>query len=140
MYGIPSWSCDGNNVLDVYAASLLAVQRCRDGAGPAAIVADTFRMGGHATHDEREARETFPDSLFAAWGRRDPIGLFEAYLVDQGLDPSELGAIEEQVTEEVDAAAEEALRSRHNAPPGEHALYEGFSEGGPLVGLQNRPI
>jgi TPP-dependent pyruvate/acetoin dehydrogenase alpha subunit len=48
MYGIESWSCDGNNVLDVYAATVQAVDRCRRGEGPAAIVADTFRMGGHA--------------------------------------------------------------------------------------------
>ena len=38
MYGIPSWSCDGNNVLDVYAATRLAVDRCRAGEGPAAVV------------------------------------------------------------------------------------------------------
>ena len=64
IYGMDAWSCDGNNVLDVYAATRLAVARCRAGRGPAALVVDTFRMGGHATHDEREARETFPAELF----------------------------------------------------------------------------
>src|SRR5690606_23397324 len=85
MYGIDAWSCDGNNVLDVYAATRLAVARCRVGKGPAALVVDTFRMGGHATHDEREARDTFPAELFEHWGRRDPIGLFEAYLQQRGI-------------------------------------------------------
>ena len=94
MYGIDSWSCDGNNVLDVYAATRLAAQRCRDGSGPAVIVADTFRMGGHATHDEREARETFGPELFEAWGRRDPIGLFETYLTERGTEASTLEEIE----------------------------------------------
>lgn len=139
MYGIDSWSCDGNNVLDVYAATRLAVERCRGDRGPAAIVADTFRMGGHATHDEREARTTFPDKLFAAWGRRDPIGLFEAYLSGRGVPDSVMSEIESEVTIEMDEAAEEALESRDNVPPPERALYAGFSEGDTLVGIARRP-
>jgi len=139
MYGIDSWSCDGNNVLDVYAATRLAVERCRGDRGPAVIVADTFRMGGHATHDEREARATFPDELFAAWGRRDPIGLFEAYLSGRGVPDSVMSEIESEVTIEMDEAAEEALESRDNVPPPERALYAGFSEGDTLVGIARRP-
>jgi TPP-dependent pyruvate/acetoin dehydrogenase alpha subunit len=140
MYGIPSWSCDGNNVLDVYAATRLAVERCRNGQGPAAIVADTFRMGGHATHDEREARDTFSAALFEAWGRRDPVGLFETWLERRGVDRTVLATVEDEVTEEMDRAADEALESRDRIPPPEQALYEGFSEGGTLIGLANRPI
>ena len=140
MYGIDGWSCDGNNVLDVFAATRIAVERCRSGRGPAAIVADTFRMGGHATHDEREARETFPAEFFETWGRREPIGLFEAYLSERGVDSATLEKIEDEVTEEMDRAAEEALSSRDRIPPPERALYEGFSEGGTLLGLENRPI
>lgn len=138
LYGIPSWSCDGNNVLDVWACTRLAVERCRGGAGPAAVVAETFRMGGHATHDEREARETFPDELFKAWGRRDPIGLFESYLKERVVPQATLEEIETSVTEEMDAATVEALGSRDRVPSPEQALYEGFSEGGVLVGLRDR--
>ncbi len=139
-YGIPSWTCDGNNVLDVYAATRLAAERCRAGEGPAAVVAETFRMGGHATHDEREARETFSAELFAAWGRRDPIGLLEAYLGTQGVGAGELEAIESRVSGEVDRAAEEALAERDRTPEPAMALYEGVSEGGVLVGLEKRPV
>lgn len=140
LYGIPSWSCDGNNVLDVYAATRMAAERCRRGAGPAAVVARTFRMGSHATHDEREARETFPASTFEEWGRRDPVGLLEAYLAGRGLSAELLGTVEAEVVREVDQAAEEALASRDRVPPPEAALYEGFSEGGVLVGLAKRPV
>jgi TPP-dependent pyruvate/acetoin dehydrogenase alpha subunit len=140
MYGIEHWICDGNNVLDVFAATQIAVERCRAGNGPAAIVAETFRMGGHATHDEREARDTFAPELFAAWGSRDPVGLFEAYLEGRGFAPAELQAVEAEVTEEVERAATEALASRDRIPAPEKALYEGVSEGGVLVGLENRPI
>jgi len=140
IYGIQSWSCDGNNVLDVYAAARLAVARCRVGRGPAAIVVDTFRMGGHATHDEREARETFPPELFARWGRRDPVGQFESYLAERGIAADTLSEIEAEVTRMMDEAADEALASRDRIPPPEQALYEGFSEGDTLVGLRRRPV
>jgi len=138
MYGIEALVCDGNNVLDVYAATRIAAQRCRTGGGPAVVVADTFRMGGHATHDEREARVTFDETLFAEWGRRDPIGQFEAYLGRRDIDPSLLTNIEADVTTEMDEAAEEALLSRDKIPPPEQALYSGVSEGGSLVGLSSR--
>lgn len=140
MYGIPGAACDGNNVLDVYAATRLARQRCREGSGPAMLVATTFRMGGHATHDEQEARETFPDALFREWGRRDPVGLYEEVLVRRGFPRETLETIEAEVTEEVEAAAAEALASRDRTPEPEEALYTGFSEGGPLAGLKRRPV
>ena len=140
MYGIPGFRCDGNNVMDVFAATTLAVRLCRGGQGPAIVVADTFRMGGHATHDEREARETFSPALFAHWGQRDPIGMFEAYLEEGGISPEALQSVEAEVTEEMDQAAAEALESRDRIPPPEQALYDGFSSGGVLLGLENRPI
>ncbi len=139
-YGIPSWACDGNNVLDVYAATRLAAARCRAGEGPAAVVAETFRMGGHATHDEREARETFSPELFAQWGRRDPIGLFEAYLEGKGIASDEMEEVETRVRTEIEAATEEALSGRDRRPEGPDAQYRGFSEGGVLVGLEKRPV
>lgn len=140
MYGVPSWVCDGNNVLDVLAATRLAVDRCRGESGPAVILAETFRMGGHATHDEREARATFPSELFTHWGRRDPIGQFEAWLESRGVSVGRLREVEAEVTEEVERAAEDALTSRDRPPRPEGALYEGISEGRVLVGLDERPV
>ena len=139
MYGIPKTVCDGNNVLELFVATREAVEACRRGEGPRAIVADTFRMGGHATHDEREARETFPSELFEAWGKRDPVGLFEACLARLGIVPGQLEEVEAQVTEEVEAAAAEALESRGSVPEGTAAVYEGFGVGGVLEPLSNRP-
>ena len=100
------------------------------------ILADTFRMGGHATHDEHEARRMLDPSLFAKWGERDPVGLYEEYLAGLGrllvsgdgqvagpdADPGEwnralLGRIEEETLQEVDAAEEEALRSHETSVP-----------------------
>jgi TPP-dependent pyruvate/acetoin dehydrogenase alpha subunit len=122
-YGCAGWSFDGNNVLDAYAATKLAVDRCRAGDGPVILSGNTFRMGGHATHDEHDARRLIPSEVYAYWGKRDPIGLFEEYLIHQGVPAAELHRVETDVTAEIDDAAAEALASREsNMPPPESAL------------------
>lgn len=135
MYGVAGLEVDGNNVLDVYAATRLAADRCRAGQGPVMLIVETFRMGGHATHDEREARETFDAALFAHWGSRDPIGLYEAWLEGRGIARDQLAAIEAAVTEEVEAAAERARAKRDTMPSPADAELEGVSAGVRQPGL-----
>ncbi len=129
-YGIQGAAFDGNNVLDAYATTRLAAERCRRGEGPALLVAETFRMGGHATHDEREARDTFPAALFEHWGKRDPIGTYEEYLKADGIAVKRLGEIEAAVIEEVERSADQALQSRDRLPPGESALRDVYAKNG----------
>jgi TPP-dependent pyruvate/acetoin dehydrogenase alpha subunit len=120
-YGMGGTVFDGNNVLDALAATRIAAERCRAGEGPFMLVAETFRMGGHATHDEREARDTFPREWFERWGRRDPVGLYEEYLKGEGVAEETLTEIESEIAREVDRAADEALASRDH-PTAEDAL------------------
>lgn len=145
-YGVEGAGFDGNHVLDAYAATHIAARQCREGRGPALLIADTFRMGGHATHDEREARVTFDPTLFLHWGKRDPIGVYETYLIqgtldlDTGrqVDSSEesckrnaaiLQRIEQKVTDEVERAIDEALMSaRNNMPVGATAADGVYAE------------
>jgi TPP-dependent pyruvate/acetoin dehydrogenase alpha subunit len=118
-YGLDGLSCDGNNVLDVYATSVAAVARCRAGKGPVLLTATTFRMGGHATHDEAEARQLFSPAVFAHWGKRDPIGMYETWLTGtRGVPTQALERIEERVTAEIEKASESALASRGAAAAG----------------------
>ncbi|HVH12888.1 MAG TPA: thiamine pyrophosphate-dependent dehydrogenase E1 component subunit alpha [Longimicrobium sp.] len=117
MYGVNGGTFDGNNVLDAYAATRLAADHARAGKGPTLLIAETFRMGGHATHDEREARSLFDAELFADWGRRDPVGLYEAWLEGEGIERSVLEEIEATVQAEIEAAAEDAIRSRETSMP-----------------------
>ncbi len=139
-YGMHGEVVDGNNVLDVFLTSQRAVERARAGQGPTLIVAETFRMGGHATHDEREARDLFAPEVFEAWGKRDPIGVFEEYLLDLGVDLAggfELGgdleahnraaleAIDAEVTEEMERAGEAALALRAAGGPDPADLLDG---------------
>ena len=138
-YGIEGSTFDGNNVLDAYAATKLAAAACREGKGPVLLIADTFRMGGHATHDEREARATFDAQLFSYWGKRDPIGVYETFLIEGTLDLESgrrakrtdalrernagvLRSLEQGVIDEVDQATIQALDSaRTNMPRAESA-------------------
>lgn len=139
-YGMAGGYADGNHVLDVYAAVRLAADRARSSGAPSMLVMDTFRMGGHATHDEKEARATFDAELFQAWGRRDPIGLFEEYLVaEEKASRDRLAEVEADVTAEVDAAAEAALAQREvRTPDPAAAEYEGISDGIRQPGLTRR--
>ena len=145
-YGVEGGSFDGNNVLDAYAATGLAADLCRTGRGPVLLIADTFRMGGHATHDEREARATFDATLFSHWGKQDPIGIYETYLIESTMDLESgrrakhidglrernaevLRSLESRVTKEVEQAAREALESAHtNMPTGESAADGVYAE------------
>lgn len=145
MYGAAGASFDGNNVLDAYAAARWAVDRCRSGEGPVFLTANTFRMGGHATHDEREAREMFSPEVFAAWGQRDPLGCYEEWLVQAPInlttgvraEPGEaaeanraaLAESEARVNAEIEAATEEALASQaHSMPKPEDAVDGVYGE------------
>ncbi len=131
-YGVPGLTCDGNNVLDVHAAATLLAAECRSGDGPRLLTAKTFRMGGHATHDEAEARAILPKEQFRYWGMRDPIGTFEGYLMEDGppldgrrraakarreANRSLLEEAEARVLSEVEGAEKEALVSRSSRMP-----------------------
>jgi 2-oxoisovalerate dehydrogenase E1 component len=139
MYGMRGEQADGNNVLDVYAATRLAAEHARGGGGPALLLVETFRMGGHATHDEAEARVTFAASLFQHWGQRDPIGLYEEYLAGAGVARQRLQQIEEEIAAQIESAAESALadRERRMPEPG-YAELEGVSAGTRQPGLRER--
>ncbi|MCA9526441.1 MAG: hypothetical protein KC549_09135 [Myxococcales bacterium] len=125
-YGCPVLEVDGNHVLDCYAATAYAAARCRAGAGPVILVARTFRMGGHATHDEREARQLFDAQTYAAWGKRDPIGTYEVWLQTQrGVAVETLAAIEAEVEAELEAAAATALARREASAPDPATVADG---------------
>ena len=139
MYGVHGAFADGNNVLDVWAATRLAADRARAGRGPTLLLVETFRMGGHATHDEAEARQTFPAELFEHWGRRDPIGLYEEYLVSTGIDRERLEAIEAGINVEIESAAEKVRSEKDDLlPEPESAELEGVSDGERQPGLAGR--
>ena len=124
-YGVTGFLCDGNNVLDVYAATKVAADLVRNDHGPVILFAETFRMGGHATHDENEARRIFPPRVFEYWGKRDPVGLYEVYLERHGIPRRTLEETEQRVIEEIGAAEKQALQSRNGNMPDPATVTQG---------------
>ncbi|HEY6322243.1 MAG TPA: thiamine pyrophosphate-dependent dehydrogenase E1 component subunit alpha [Thermoanaerobaculia bacterium] len=85
-YGIPGEIVDGNDVLAVHAVTKRAVERARAGGGPTLIESKTFRMKGHAEHDDAGY---VPPELVERWRQRDPIERCERHLVAAGFATAE---------------------------------------------------
>src|SRR5438046_7743810 len=72
---------DGNDVLAVYGATKRAVDRARNGAGVTLLEVKTFRLKGHAEHDNAAY---VPPSLIEEWKAKDPVERFEKLLIENG--------------------------------------------------------
>jgi len=82
-FGLDSYHVDGNDVMAVHAVTTRAVERIRDGGGPALIEAQTYRFGGHSSSDDPKRYRS--DDDFAAWELRDPLTRIETFLRNVGV-------------------------------------------------------
>jgi TPP-dependent pyruvate/acetoin dehydrogenase alpha subunit len=124
-YGIAGESFDGNDVLAVYEATKRALDRARSGGGPTLLEAKTFRMKGHAEHDDAGY---VPKEQFEEWKTKDPIDRFERHLLGNKLATEEdlkriTAAIDEELSSEVDRALASPM------PPPERAFENVYAEG-----------
>src|SRR5207247_10791287 len=81
-YGMPSEIIDGNDVMAVYLSARRAVDRAREGGGPTFIEAKTFRMRGHAAHDNQSYVAT---EVLDQWSKRDQMAHLERALKENKL-------------------------------------------------------
>lgn len=109
-YGVASASADGNDVVDVYAATHAAVERARAGEGATLIEVKTFRMRGHAEHDDASY---VPKDLLEEWARRDPIDRLVRYMSERGLMDAEA---KHEIDARVQAEVLEAARRAEESP------------------------
>lgn len=105
-YGLPGEIVDGNDVAAVYTTVKQAVERAREGGGPTLIEAKTFRMKGHAEHDDASY---VPKDLFAQWKAKDPIERQAKRLLELGLKAADVEAIDARVKQELDEAEAQML-------------------------------
>jgi pyruvate dehydrogenase E1 component alpha subunit/2-oxoisovalerate dehydrogenase E1 component alpha subunit len=119
-YGIASTIVDGNDVVEVYTTAKEAVERARAGEGPILIEAKTFRRHGHAQHDPAEY---IPKEQREFWEKRDPIALYEAFLMKEKLlDAKGKKEMEEKLTSLLEKEREFA----ENSPmPPEETVHGG---------------
>ena len=100
-YGIPAITIDGTDPEAVAAAFAWAVERAREGNGPALIELVAMRMCGHAHHDDMLYLGKDPQPSWAYpplaesgyadreryefWSRKDPIPAYAAKLEAEGI-------------------------------------------------------
>jgi 2-oxoisovalerate dehydrogenase E1 component len=100
-YGIPAITIDGTDADAIAAAFTWAVERAREGDGPALIELVAMRMCGHAHHDDMlylgkdpQPSWTYPPlaetgyadrERYEFWCRKDPITTYAAKLEADGI-------------------------------------------------------
>ncbi|MEO6982508.1 MAG: transketolase C-terminal domain-containing protein, partial [Edaphobacter sp.] len=101
---------DGTDAVASYKAMVEAVAYCRAGHGPALVHGHVIRPYSHSLSDDernyRSAAELEADSL------RDPISRMQMWLLREGiLDEDGINRLERQVDDEVQRAADLAVRA-----------------------------
>ncbi len=118
-YGMPGVTVDGNDVLAVYDATRIAIERARDNGGPSLIECKTFRMTGHSAHDDVKY---VPKHLFQEWEKKDPILRLETSLLqDKTVTEGDVKRLAARIAREID----EAISLAENDPyPETHEAIE----------------
>ena len=106
-YGIPGVTVDGNDVLAVYQAVKIAVERARSGQGISLVENLTYRWRGHSKSDRNLYRTS--DEI-KEWQQNDPIVRFAKLLIDcRVIDQAEFDLLDKKCKETITQAAETAL-------------------------------
>ncbi len=100
-YNIPGVTVDGNDVLAVYEATKTAVERARKGEGPTLIECMTYRHEGHYCGDQAGYR---PGEYMEEAMAHEAIPTFRKYMLEQGVKEEEIVKVEEEITQEIEAA------------------------------------
>ena len=107
-----------------YDATHEAADRARRGEGPTLLECLTFRMKGHAQHDNQAY---VPSDVLEDWAARDPIARYERVLEARGVaSRDDVDAMVERIDREVD----EAVRLAEADPmPDPASAAEGVFDG-----------
>jgi len=110
-YGFPGVIVDGNDPLDVFAATRAAIHRARAGEGPSLVECKTYRYLAHTSDDDDRTYRS-PEEV-EAWRKKDPLNGMRQYLIEQRLLPE---AAEAELLAGVKAEIDEALAAAEAAP------------------------
>ncbi|MGO4489038.1 thiamine pyrophosphate-dependent dehydrogenase E1 component subunit alpha [Microbacterium sp. 2RAF4] len=131
-YGIPSVRVDGNDVLASYAVSRVALDEAREGKGPQAIEAVTYRLGAHTTSDDPTKYRGSDEEQY--WAGRDPIVRMRAFLEARGASGQLFADVD---AEAADAAEDLRARTVELGPPSADKMFDHvYSEPHPLIDQQ----
>lgn len=120
-YDVPGVIVNGQDVEEVYEATVEAVERARAGDGPTVIEAKTYRFEGHYEGDPQWYKddEDLPD-----WRTADPVETYrDELLADDVLSEADY----EEMTDAIDAELDAAVEFANDSPlPEPEAAYEGL--------------
>lgn len=124
-YGMPGYTIDGNDPLEVYKAVKEAADRGRRGEGPTLIETVSYRLTAHSSDDDDRVyrdREEVEEAK-----KNDPIFTFANYLKEVGVLTEES---EKQMLDEIMQLVNEATEYAENAPYAEpeEALKHVYAE------------
>lgn len=117
-YGIPGEQVDGMDVLAVQKAARQALDYVRGGNGPYILEMMTYRYRGHSMSDPAKYRTK--EEVENMKHDRDPITHVKDMLQTQGVKEDEIKAIDKEIKEIVNAAAQFA---QENPEPDEAELW-----------------
>jgi len=115
-YGIPGVIVDGQDFDAVYKATAEAVARARAGEGPTLIEAKTYRFDEHCVGLFIKGGYRGSDEVSFYKNERDPVTLYRAALLDQGMSISALSEIEQEAAALVAEAVTFAKDSPYPEP------------------------
>ncbi len=108
-YGMPGFTVDGNDPVDMYAHASVAIERARAGEGPTLLECKTFRFLGHVLGDDdfymtKEEKE--------AAMAKDPLPILRAKLIADGhASEDQLAKMQADIEAEVADAQEFGMNS-----------------------------
>ena len=104
---MPTYAIDGTRFEPMYQMLPLAIERMRQGGGPALVEGQVIRMDSHSSSDDQKkyrSQEELNEML-----ERDPIHQTERYLQRHRiLTEEQMQQMRDQTKTEVDRAADEA--------------------------------
>jgi 2-oxoisovalerate dehydrogenase E1 component alpha subunit len=124
-YGMPGFTVDGNDPLEVYRVVKEAADRGRRGEGPTLIETISYRLTPHSSDDDDRSYRAQDEVAEAK--AKDPLLTFGAYLKENGVLNEE---IEKQLNDRIMKLVNEATEYAENAPYAEpeHALKHVYAE------------
>lgn len=110
-YGMPGYTVDGNNPLEVYRVVKEAADRARRGEGPTLIETVSYRLTAHSSDDDDLVYRTKEEVAEAK--KNDPLHTFALYLREAGILTGEK---EQQLLDEITIIINEATEYAEQAP------------------------
>lgn len=114
-YGMPGYTVDGNDPIEVYRVTKEAVDRARRGEGPTLIETVSYRLTPHSSDDDDSSYRA-KEEVTEAKGK-DPLFTFRAYLMSTGILTEELDqSLNKKITEEINEATDYAEKAPYAQP------------------------